>query len=199
MGCRFIMSEMKTQTKLGNLRVRVPGWLRAIYVLFGLIGVSLSVLILSYPNLGQLNQILILVTAVFVFGLARITVGLFAVHLPVRLRAFSIGLGVFGISVTLIAIMGQMYLTQTLAQLLSAVLLFNGAISIFIGGFVETIPRISRITLFALGLVCIASSVWTFMLSPFPLSSSINLLSVGFLSNGIAHIVEGATRTKLRK
>ena len=193
------MSETEAPSWLRHLNVTAPNWLRGLKVIFGLVLIILTVVILSYPNLGQLNQIFMLATAILIVGLARIFVGMFAKHIPFRLRAFNVVLGIFAVAVTLTAIINQLKLTQTLIQLLSLVLLFHGANSVMVGRYTENLSRFSRGTLFALGVLCIALSVWTLLIAFLALSTSIDALAVGYLAVGIAEIVEATAKTRPRK
>jgi len=197
--CGFGMSEMKTPGWLRNPNVEPPGWLRGLDMILGLLCISLTVGVLAYPNVNQLTQVLTLVTALLVLGLARIIIGVFARHFALRLRALNIVLGIFDIVVTFIAILNQQFLTQTLIQLFSFALLFHGAFSVIIGRFVETLPGLARGALFVLGLLSIASSVVALLFTPLPFSTSIRALSVGYLSGGITLIVEAVAKLRRSK
>ena len=193
------MSKTEVPRRLRYLKATVPSWLRGLSMIFGFLCVILTVFVLSYPNISQLTQVLMLITALLIYGLARIIIGLFGGHISVRLREFSVASGIFVIVVTLIAIINQLSVAQTLIGLLSIMLLFQGVISAIIGRFAKTLPDLVRGTLFALGLLSISSSVVALLLAPLPFSTSIGVLSVGYLSNGITLMVESALKTKRSK
>lgn len=193
------MSEMKVPRWLRSPKATAPSWLRALGVVSGFICVVLAIVLLSDQSLDELTRILILVTAILVFGVARIVIGLFGSHIPLALRAFNVVIGVSATVITLVAMIMPSFFAQTLIQLLAALLLIHGSNSVIIGAFVETLPGISRGILCALGLLSIALSVVAFLISSLPLSTSISVVSAGYLSNGITQIVEAASKMKSSK
>ena len=154
-----------------------PSWSRGLNVAYGLICVFLTTGVLLYPTLGQLTQILILRTALFAFGLARITLGAFAKHLPDTLRVFGIGLGILEIVATAIAIVDQLLFTQMLVQLLSIVMLIHGVNRITIQRICRSFVRYFTQSAFCTGTIdcssiCCGIFARAFISPPSPSSNS---------------------------
>ena len=179
------MSDVKTQ-----------GWLRVLNIVFGLVCVLLSIVVLAYPGLSILTLILILATALLDIGLARIIVGVFAQYISTRLRAINVGAGLIEIVITITTMLYSQYITQTLIQLLSIALLVHGTTNVAIGGFTKTLPSLLRVFFVAVGLLGIILSVTAFVSIPLGLLDTVYILSIGYLSNGIAEIILGITEIK---
>jgi uncharacterized membrane protein HdeD (DUF308 family) len=172
---------------------KAPNWLRALNIVFGLICVLLSAVVLAYPGLDILTLILILATALLVVGLGRIIVGVFAKYISIRLRTINVVAGLSEIAVTITIILYPQYITQTLIQLLSIALLVHGTTSAIIGRFAETLPSLLRGLLVVVGLLNITLSVIALVSIPIGFLNLVYILSIGYLSNGIAEIVLGLT------
>jgi uncharacterized membrane protein HdeD (DUF308 family) len=173
--------------------VKTQGWLGVRYIVVGLVCVLLSTVVLAYPGLDIVTIILMLSTTLLVFGLARIIDGVFAEYLPYRFRIFSVGVGLFEIVVTITNMLYPQYITQTLIQLLSTALLVHGTTSALIGRFAATLPSLPRGLLMVFGLSSIALSVAAFISIPLGFFTSLYMLSIGYLLNGISEIVLGIT------
>jgi hypothetical protein len=83
------------------------------------------------------------------------------------------------------------YITQTLIQLLSVALLVHATISAVIGGYVRALPSLLRGLFVVAGLLGITMSVAAFLSLPLGFLSSVYLLSLGYLSNGIVEAILG--------
>jgi uncharacterized membrane protein HdeD (DUF308 family) len=171
-------------------------WLRVLNVVFGLICVLLSAVVLTYPGLDILTVILILAAALLVVGLARIIVGVFAEYIPIRLRAINVGAGILEIVVTITIMLYPQYITQTLIQLLSAALLVHGTTSAAIGIYARALPGLLRGLFVVAGLLGITLSVAAFISIPLGFLTSVYMLSIGYLSNGIVEAIWGITVPK---
>lgn len=178
---------------------KAPNWLRALNIVFGLICVLLSAVVLAYPGLDILTLILILSTALLVVGLGRIIVGVFAKYISIRLRTINVGAGLLEIAVTITTILYPQYITQTLIQLLSVALLVHGTTSAIVGRFAKTLPSLLRGLFVVVGLLSITLSVVALVSIPIGFLSLVYILSIGYLSNGIAEIILGITGTKPSK
>ncbi|HVP15999.1 MAG TPA: hypothetical protein VMT42_01365 [candidate division Zixibacteria bacterium] len=181
----------------GTSEVKTQYWLRALSIIFGLICVLLSAVVLAYPGLDILTLVLILAGAMLVVGLGRIIVGIFAENIPIRLRTIDGGAGLLGIAITITAMFFYpQFITQTLIQLLSIALLVYGIISAAIGGFARTLPSLLRGLFVAVGLLSIVLPVIAFASTSLDFLSLVRILSIGYLSIGIADIILGITGIK---
>lgn len=173
--------------------MKTQGWLRVRYIVVGLACVLLSTVVLVYPGLDILTLILMLSTALLVFGLARIIDGVFAEYFPYRFRIFNVGVGLFEIVVTITNMLYPQYITQTLIQLLSVALLVHGTTNALIGRFAVILPSLSRGLSVVFGSSSLALSVAAFISIPLGFLTSLYMLSIGYLLSGIAEIVLGIT------
>ncbi|HVP26649.1 MAG TPA: DUF308 domain-containing protein [Candidatus Bathyarchaeia archaeon] len=176
---------------------KVQGWLRGLRIVFGLICVLLSAVVLAYPSLDILTLILILAGALLFVGLARIMVGAFAENLSARLREINLGAGLIEIVITITAMLYPQDITQTLIQLLSVALLVHGTSSFLIGRFTRTLQSPLRSLLEVVGLLSFTLSVVALVSIPIGFLSLVYILSIGYLSNGIAEIILGITGIEL--
>jgi uncharacterized membrane protein HdeD (DUF308 family) len=88
------------------------------------------------------------------------------------------------------------HITQTLIQLLSVALLVHGTISFVIGGFAKTLPSLLRGLFAVVGLLSFTLSVIALISIPLGFLTLVHVLSIGYLSNGIAEIILGITGIK---
>jgi uncharacterized membrane protein HdeD (DUF308 family) len=153
-------------------------------------------MVLAFPGLDIVTIVLMLSTTLLIFGLARIIDGVFAEYIPTRLREISGGVGILEIVVTITTMIYSQYITQTLIQLLSFVLLVHGITSALIGGFAETLPRLLRGLFMIAGLLSITLSAVAFMSIPLGFLVTVYMLAIGYLSSGIAEIILGITALK---
>jgi uncharacterized membrane protein HdeD (DUF308 family) len=163
------------------------------YIVVGLACVLLSTVVLAYPGLDIVTNILMLSTALLIFGLARIIDGIFAEYLPYRFRIFSVGVGLFEIVITITNMLYPQYITQTLIQLLSVALLVHGTTNALIGRFAMILPNLSRGLSVVFGLFSLAFSVAAFISIPLGFLTSLYMLSIGYLLSGITEIALGIT------
>lgn len=176
------MSERKT-----------PGWLRSLYIVFGLIAIILAVVVMAYQELAILTLIFILSIALLIIGIARVIIGISAKYLSDGLRALNVGTGILTLVIAIVALLYPELATQMLIYLLSFVLLINGIVRLVISGFAKAFPSWLRGLLAVVGLLTIVLSVVVFISPAFGELTLVFILSITFLLNGIARILSGIT------
>lgn len=175
---------------------KAPAWLRAFDIIFGLIGVILSVVVLVYQELAILTMILVLSIVLIVVGIARIFGGIFAKYLSDGIRALNVGIGIVAIVLGIVALIYTELTTQVLIYILSFVLLLNGVARLVIGGLGRAFPKWLRGFFVVVGALTIVLSVIVFVSPGFGFLALVLLLSFTFMFNGIARIVQGIVGTK---
>ena len=176
------MSEMKS-----------PGWLRAFDIIFGLISVIMSVVVLVYQELAILTLIFVLSLILLVLGVARIFGGIFGKYLSDGIRALNVGIGLVAVILGMITLVYTDFTTQILIYIISLALLLNGVARFVIGGFAKAFPKWVRAFFIAIGALTIRLSVVVFVYSELGFLALILMLSVTFMFNGIARIIQGIT------
>jgi uncharacterized membrane protein HdeD (DUF308 family) len=175
---------------------KAPNWLRAFDIVFGLIAVILSFVVLAYQELAILTMILVLSIVLLVTGIARIFGGIFAKYLSDGVRAVNVGIGIVAVALAIVALVYADLTTQVLIYILSFVLLLNGVARLVIGGFGRAFPKWLRGFFVIVGILTIVLSVVVFVSPGFGFLALVLLLSLTFMFNGIARIVQGITGTQ---
>ena len=176
--------------------IRAPNWLRAFDVIFGLISVIMSVAVLAYQELAILTLIFVLSLILLVIGIARIFGGIFANYLSDGMRALNVGIGLVAIVLGIITLIYTDFTTQLLIYIISFALLLNGVARLLIGGFAKAFPKWLRGFFVAVGLLTIGLSFVVFVYTELGFLALILMLSVTFMFNGIARIVQGIIGTQ---
>jgi len=172
---------------------KAPGWLRALDTVFGLIAITLAVVVMVYQELAILTLIFVLSIALLIIGIARVIIGISARYLSDGLRALNVGTGILALVVAIVALLYPELATQMLIYLLSFALLINGITRLIIGGFAKVLPSWLRGLLVVVGLLTIVLSVVVFISPAFGELTLVFLLSITFLLSGIARIASGIT------
>ena len=170
-----------------------PSWMRALDIVLGLIAVTLSFVVLVYQELAILTMILVLSIVLLFVGMARIFGGIFVTYLSDGMRAVNVGMGILALVLGAIALLYADLTTQVLIYILYFALLVNGIARLAIGGFAKVFPSWVRGLLVVVGLLTIVLSVVVFVSPGFGFLTLVLVLSVTFLLNGIARIVQGIT------
>jgi uncharacterized membrane protein HdeD (DUF308 family) len=178
------------------IETKAPSWLRAFDVIFGLIAVVLSVVVLAYQELAILTMIFVLSIVLLVTGIARIFTGIFAKYLSDKIRALNFGVGMVAMVLSIVTLLYPNLTTQVLIYILSIVLLLNGVARLAIGGFARAFPKLIRGFFVVVGILTIVLSAVVFVSSDFGFLALILMLSLTFMFNGIARIVQGVTGTQ---
>ena len=117
---------------LGAMGKYLPKWLRAADIVFGVLAFVLSVVVIASPGVAILTLVTILYVALFVRGIAGISMAAVKMISP-RLRAASAAVGVLSIILAIIALAYPGLAIGALVFLLSIGLLFVGIEAIAAG------------------------------------------------------------------
>ena len=172
---------------------QVSNGLRALYIIFGIVGIILGVAVLLMPDAGLETLMILLNVGLLFIASGRIVTGVMAKHLS---RAFRIVNVVAGISVFVLALMVFLFPIFNLAflvALFAVALLVYGMSRIMIGGFVDILPGWVRGILVAGGIFTIIMSFIVLLFPGAALISLVFLLSIVLIWNGLDAIVTGVT------
>ena len=111
----------------------LPTWLRAADIVFGILAFVLSVIVIFSPGVAVTTLAVLLYFALFVRGVAALSMAGAARMLPPRLRAASAAVGVLSIILALVFLVFPGLAIGTLIFLLSIGLLFVGIEAIATG------------------------------------------------------------------
>ena len=132
---------------IGALGKMLPTWLRAADIILGVLAFVLSVVVIAEPGFAQLTLVLLLYVALFVRGVAGISLGASAKMFSTPLRAASIAVGALSIVLAIIFLVVPALAVATLILLLSIGLFITGVEAIAAGAIGrEVVPLISAIT-----------------------------------------------------
>lgn len=124
----------------------LPTWLRAADIVFGILAFVLSVIVIFSPSVAVTTLVVLLYFALFVRGVAAISMAGAAKMLPSRLRAASAAVGVLSIILALVFLVLPGLAIGTLIFLLSIGLLFVGVEAIATGAIGrEIVPLIQSV------------------------------------------------------
>ena len=118
---------------LGAMGTFLPRWLRAADIVFGVLAFVLSVIVLASPGVAVATLVILLYFALFVRGVAALTMARAGKTFPTRLRAGSGIVGVLSILLAIIFLAFPALAIGTLIFLLSIGLLFVGIEAIAAG------------------------------------------------------------------
>jgi len=125
----------------------MPTWLRAANIVLGILVFVLSVVVIAEPGFAVLTLVLLLYIALFVRGVAGISLGATAKIFSTPLRAASIGVGVLSVILSLVFLALLGLAVATLILLLSIGLLITGLEAIAAGVIGrEIVPLVSALT-----------------------------------------------------
>jgi len=111
----------------------LPTWLRAADIVFGILAFVLSVVVIFSPSVAVTTLVVLLYFALFVRGVAALSMAGAAKMLPPRLRGASAAVGVLSIILALVFLVFPGLAIGTLIFLLSIGLLFVGLEAIAAG------------------------------------------------------------------
>ena len=117
---------------LGAMGKYLPKWLRAADIIFGVLAFVLSVVVIASPGVAVLTLVTILYVALFVRGVAGLSMAAVKMIAP-RLRAASAAVGVLSIILAIVALAYPGLAIGALVFLLSVGLLFVGIEAIAAG------------------------------------------------------------------
>lgn len=131
---------------IGAIGKMLPTWMRAAYIILGVLVFILSAVVIAEPGFAVLTLVLLLYLALFFRGVAGITLGATAKMFSTPLRAASIAVGALSIVLAIIFLFAPGLAVATLILLLSIGLFITGVEAIAAGAIGrEIVPLISAI------------------------------------------------------
>lgn len=118
---------------LGAMGTFLPRWLRAANIFLGVLAFILSLVVLAEPGFAVLTLVALLYVALFVRGVAGLTLGAAGRQISTRLRAASSVVGVLSIILSIVILAIPALAIATLIFLLSIGLLVTGLEAIAAG------------------------------------------------------------------
>jgi uncharacterized membrane protein HdeD (DUF308 family) len=132
---------------IGAMGKMMPTWLRAANIVLGILAFALSVVVIAEPGFAELTLVLLLYIALFVRGVAGISMGATAKIFSTPLRAASIAAGALSVILSLVFLALPGLAIATLILLLSIGLLITGLEAIAAGVIGrEIVPLVSALT-----------------------------------------------------
>jgi uncharacterized membrane protein HdeD (DUF308 family) len=173
---------------------KMPNWLRALYIIMGLVAVVLGIAVLLMPNVAIETLIFLLYFALFLIGTGRILIGALFTRLPRGLRIISIigGLVLLGLALVVLAYQYPYFATAVLVSLLGFGLLVHGITRVIIGATAKILANWIRGLLVAGGVLAVILSVVVLVYPGVAVLTLVFLLSIGLTWSGIDAIVAGA-------
>lgn len=112
------------------------------------------------------------------------------------MRGINVGIGIIALILGAITLVYTDLTTQLLIYIISFALLLNGVARLVIGGFARVFPKWLRGFFMIVGLLAIGLFIVVFVYSEVGFLALVLLLSLMFMFNGIARIVQGITGTQ---
>src|SRR5438445_1651361 len=130
---------------LGAMGTFLPGWLPIADIVFGVLAFVLSVIVLASPGVAVATLVIFLYFALFVRGIAALTMAGAGKMFPTRLR---VGSGIVGVLSILLAISFLAFPALAIGRLiflLSIGLLFVGIDSVALGVVEQSLATVMRL------------------------------------------------------
>jgi uncharacterized membrane protein HdeD (DUF308 family) len=174
---------------------KMPNWLRALYIIMGLVAVVLGIAVLLMPNVAIETLTLLLYFALFFIGTGRILIGALFRLLPRGLRIINIigGLVLLGLAIMVLAYQYPYFATAVLVSLLAFGLLVHGITRVIIGAMAKILANWVRGLLVVGGILTIILSIIVLVTPGVAVLTLVFLLSIGLTWSGIDAIVSGVT------
>jgi uncharacterized membrane protein HdeD (DUF308 family) len=174
---------------------KMPNWLRALYIITGLVAVVLGIAVLLMPNVAVETLVFLLYFALLFIGTGRILIGALFKLLPQGLRIISIigGLVLLGLSIVVLVYQYPYFAIAVLVSLLAFGLLVHGITRVIIGAMAKLLANWVRGLLVVGGILTIILSIIVLVYPGVGLLTLAFLLSIGLTWSGIDAIVAGAT------
>lgn len=132
---------------IGAMAKFLPTWQRALNIVLGLVAFVLSVVVIAEPGFAELSLVLLLYVALFVRGVAGISLGTSAKMFSTTLRGAWVGAGILSVILSLVFLAVPGLGVVTLIALLSIGLLITGLETIATGVIGrEIVPIVSALT-----------------------------------------------------
>jgi uncharacterized membrane protein HdeD (DUF308 family) len=107
--------------------VRLPGGLKVLGVITGILSLVLAVLVVAFPGFGAAGLVVLLSFGLFVYGVNRIVYGYMHRGVADWHRGTVFGVGILAVVLSLIVLVLPGLSLLTLAVILAVVLIFSGA------------------------------------------------------------------------
>lgn len=172
---------------------KIPNWLRALYIITGLVAVVLGIAVLLMPNVAVETLTFLLYFALLFIGTGRILIGALFKLLPRGLRIISIIAGLVLLGLAIMVLAYPYFAAAVLVSLLAFGLLTYGIARVIFGGFAKILPNWVRGLLVVGGVFTIILSIVVLAYPAVGLLTLVFLLSIGLTWSGIDAIITGAT------
>jgi len=177
---------------MAKVEVQASGLWRTLEIIGGLIVIAAAAVVLVDPQFAVLTLVIVIAAGLLIGGLFRISVGLFAVVLPSRLRALNTGGGIVAAVLGAAALLDLGAAVATLIAILALALLIAGAFEIGVGvarhpptWLRASITALGVLTIVLAGVVILDTSVANGLLAA--------ILALALLFLGIRNLVHGFT------
>jgi uncharacterized membrane protein HdeD (DUF308 family) len=173
---------------------KMPNWLRALYIIFGLGALILGIAVLLMPNAAIETLVFLLYLSMFFIGTGRIMIGALFTGLPRGLRIISIigGLVLIGLSIMVLAYQYPYFATAVLVSLLGFGLLVHGITRVIIGATAKILANWVRGLLVVGGVLAVILSIVVLVYPGVAILTLVFLLSIGLTWSGIDAVIAGA-------
>lgn len=104
----------------------LAGWLRALHVVVGVLGLLFGFLVIGFPGLGVATLIVLLASGLFLFGLTEIAVGVGARFMRGWVRGLLVAIGVLDLVVAPVVLLMPAVAVAILIALLAVFLMLSG-------------------------------------------------------------------------
>ena len=167
---------------------KLPGWLRFVRVIFGLIAIAASLLVLADPALGVFTLVLLLSFAMIMLGVARLTRAFSHSLFSSKHRALDAIVGVLGIILGLVVLADPILGASTLIYLLAFATLIYGIGSIIIGASVARLAKWMRALLVIFGILAMIFAFIVLANPAIAILTLVFLLSISLIVNVVESI-----------
>lgn len=172
---------------------QVSNWLRALYIILGIVGIILGIAVLLMPDIGLETLMFMLYIGLLFIGSGRILTGVMAKHFSRGFRIVNVIAGIAVVGLALIVVIYPIFNLAFLISLFAVALLIYGMSRIMIGGFAIILPGWMRGLIVAGGVFTIIMSFAVLLFPGAALLTLVFLLSIALTWNGIDAIVSGVT------
>lgn len=176
-----------------NVDMRLPGWARALSVIFGILTLIFAFAIVAFPELGVLTIVIWTAITLLSAGFGRIAVGVGVPNLSSGLKAFNIIAGLIAIIIAFVALT---YPALTLAVqiiLFGLSLLVTGIAQLTMAGLGKRQPGSSKWLTVVIGILAIIFAVIVMAIPGFGTAVLVTFVALGFLMQGIDTIAIGVS------
>ncbi len=176
-----------------NQEMKIPGWVRALSIIFGILTLIFAFAIVGFPALGLLTIVLWTVITLISAGLGRIAIGLGVPNLSGGLKALNVIAGILAIVLAFVAWGYPDLAIGVQIILFGASLLFTGIAQVSFAGLGNLHPTAPKWVLIILGILSIVFSFIVIAVPGFGETVLVTLLALGLLMQSIDSISVGVS------